>query len=45
MKIREVMSPEIAVVGPDDSIQEAAILMERFDIGALPVGDSDTWSA
>ncbi|MFO1056934.1 MAG: CBS domain-containing protein [Dongiaceae bacterium] len=41
MKISEVMTPEVAIVGPDDSMQEAAILMDRFDTGALPVGDGD----
>jgi len=41
MKISEVMTPEVAVVGPDDSMQEAAILMDRLDTGVLPVGDGD----
>jgi CBS domain-containing protein len=41
MKIGEVMTPDAAVVGPDDSMQEAAILMDRFGTGVLPVGDGD----
>ncbi|MEY4599585.1 MAG: hypothetical protein RLZZ445_2382 [Pseudomonadota bacterium] len=37
MKITECMSTDLAVVSPDDTIQEAAIAMAEQDVGALPV--------
>jgi CBS domain-containing protein len=41
MKVSEVMTPDVAIVGPDDSMQEAAILMDSFDTRALPVGEGE----
>ena len=41
MKVREVMSKDVSVVSPDDTIQKAATLMEKVDCGALPVGEND----
>ena len=41
MQIREIMSPEVKLVSPDDSLQWAAQLMEEIDSGALPVGEND----
>ncbi len=36
-RVNEIMSHDVVQVAPTDSIQYAAELMSRFDIGALPV--------
>jgi CBS domain-containing protein len=41
MQVREIMSPQVKIVSPDDSLQWAAQLMEEIDAGALPVGEKD----
>jgi CBS domain-containing protein len=41
MKIREIMTREVRVASPDDTLQIAAQLMEKEDFGALPVGEND----
>jgi len=40
-KISEVMTREIQVARPDQTIREAAMMMARGDIGSLPVGEND----
>jgi CBS domain-containing protein len=39
VKIKEIMTPNVVVVGPEDSIQVAARKMQESDIGFLPVCD------
>lgn len=39
MKINEVMTSEVEVVSPDQTIQEAAGYMARADAGSIPVCD------
>jgi CBS domain-containing protein len=41
MQIREVMSRDVQVASPDDTIQKAADLMDDTDCGALPVAEGD----
>jgi CBS domain-containing protein len=41
MKVNEVMTPQVKVASPDDTLQRAAQLMEEIDTGALPVGEND----
>lgn len=41
MKISEVMTRDVRVVAPNQTIQEAARLMGELDIGALPVADNE----
>lgn len=41
MKVREIMSLDVELVNPDDSIQSAAKKMADADIGFLPVGEND----
>lgn len=41
MTVSELMSRDVQVVGPDQSLQEAAALMARIDSGFLPVGERD----
>lgn len=39
-QIREIMSSDVVSIGSAATIQQAAELMQRHDIGALPVCDS-----
>jgi CBS domain-containing protein len=41
MKIREIMTPDVRIASPRDTIQRAAQLMEETDCGLLPVGEND----
>ena len=41
MKVSEVMSRQVEITSPDDSIQRAAQMMGRIDAGILPVADGD----
>ncbi len=41
MKVGEIMSHDVEVVSPDDTIQHAAFMMARIDAGVLPVGEND----
>ncbi len=41
MKVSEVMSRQVEIASPDDSIQRAAQMMARIDAGILPVGAGD----
>lgn len=41
MKVGNMMSSDVCVVSPDDSLREAAKLMSEYDIGSLPVGEND----
>ncbi|HEY8255557.1 MAG TPA: CBS domain-containing protein [Rhizomicrobium sp.] len=41
MKIEDVMTHDVAVVSPDETIQQAAELMDQLDIGALPVAENE----
>jgi len=41
MKVREVMSKDVRVASPDDTIEKAATLMAQLDCGSLPVGEND----
>ncbi len=41
MKLKEVMTKEVEVIHPDDSLKQAAQKMRLRDIGFLPVCDGD----
>jgi CBS domain-containing protein len=41
MQINDVMSNEVNIASPAQSIREAARLMARIDAGVLPVGEND----
>jgi len=41
MKVKDVMSHDVEVVNPDETIRDAASAMERIDAGVLPVGEND----
>jgi CBS domain-containing protein len=41
MQIAEIMSRDVQLVSPHQSLQEAARLMAELDVGAIPVADND----
>ena len=41
MKVSEAMTATVRVANPEESLQEAALLMASLDAGALPVGEND----
>jgi CBS domain-containing protein len=41
MHINEVMTRNVKIASPSDSLQRAAQLMEEEDFGSLPVGEND----
>jgi CBS domain-containing protein len=41
MQVSQVMSNDVKVASPDQSIRDAARLMAQLDCGALPVGEND----
>jgi CBS domain-containing protein len=41
MKLKEIMTQEVEVIHPDDSLQSAAQKMRERDIGFLPVCEGD----
>jgi len=41
MKVIDVMTRDVCLANPDQSIEEVARLMSERDIGALPVGKND----
>jgi CBS domain-containing protein len=41
MRVSEAMTRDVVLVNPDQSIAEAAAIMEDCDIGSLPVADGD----
>lgn len=40
-KVAEVMTTDVRIARPDDTVQHAAQLMSEEDMGALPVGEGD----
>ena len=40
-KVADVMSRDVALASPDDTVQQAARLMRERDTGVLPVGEGD----
>ena len=41
MNVSEVMSPDVKIASPEDTLQHAAQLMHDIDAGVLPVGEGD----
>ena len=41
MKIANIMSRDVQIIGPDQTLREAASTMKKLDAGALPVGERD----
>jgi CBS domain-containing protein len=41
MKVSDVMTRDVRVTNPNETIQEAARIMAEIDAGVVPVGDND----
>ncbi len=41
MKVKDVMSRDVRVASPDQTVRDAAKVMADLDVGVLPVGDND----
>src|SRR5437588_240529 len=41
MQVHELMTPDVEVIRPDDTLQTAAKMMADIDAGILPVGEND----
>jgi CBS domain-containing protein len=41
MQIRNVMSHDVQIIAPDQTLRDAAAIMRRLDAGVLPVGEKD----
>jgi CBS domain-containing protein len=39
MNVNEIMTPDVQTIGPDDTLQQAAKLMDDLNVGILPVHD------
>ncbi|HEX3039366.1 MAG TPA: CBS domain-containing protein [Caproiciproducens sp.] len=37
MKVKEIMSKDVASLNTDDSVERAAQLMKQYDVGSIPV--------
>lgn len=42
MQVKDLMTPEVQTVKPDSPIQAAAQMMEKLDVGSIPVCSGDT---
>ncbi|WP_048601850.1 CBS domain-containing protein [Rubeoparvulum massiliense] len=40
-KLRDIMTKDIQYVTPQDNVYEAAVLMKDYNIGSVPIMDSD----
>jgi CBS domain-containing protein len=41
MQVNELMTRDVRIANPDQSLQQAAQLMVELDTGVLPVGEND----
>jgi CBS domain-containing protein len=41
MTLKDVMTPDVEVIAPEATLQQAAVKMRRLNIGPLPVCDGD----
>jgi len=41
MKVKEAMCNDVQLIGPDQTIRDAALRMVEIDAGALPVAEND----
>jgi CBS domain-containing protein len=42
MQVKDVMTPDVELARPNQTIRQAALLMSKIDCGALPVADKDS---
>jgi CBS domain-containing protein len=41
MQVREIMTRDVSIISPDETLQTAALHMAQLDVGVLPVGEGD----
>ncbi len=41
MNVSDVMTPDVVLASPGDTLQQAAAMMTDIDAGSLPVGEND----
>jgi CBS domain-containing protein len=41
MQVKEIMTPDVEVAHPDDTLETVARMMADLDVGVLPVGEND----
>ena len=41
MQVRELMTADVEIIRPDDTLQTAARMMADLEAGILPVGEND----
>ena len=41
MQVKEIMTPDVEVARPDDTLETVARMMADLDVGVLPVGEND----
>jgi len=41
MKIRDIMTKDVATLNPNDSVEHAAELMKEYNVGSIPVCNED----
>jgi len=41
MQVQDIMTRDVSVVSPDETLKKAACRMAELDVGALPVADND----
>jgi CBS domain-containing protein len=41
MQVQEIMTRDVSIVSPDDTLKIVATRMSQLDVGALPVGEGD----
>ena len=41
MKVKEIMTPNVIGIGPEESVEVAARTLSRYNIGVLPVCRAD----
>jgi CBS domain-containing protein len=41
MRVKDVMTPQAEVASPDQTVEDAAVIMKTLDIGVLPVSDEE----
>jgi len=41
MQVKDIMSSEVVTVEPDDTVEQAAKLMEMYNVGSIPVCERD----
>lgn len=41
MQVQEIMTRDVSIISPDETLAAAATRMAQLDVGALPVGEGD----